>query len=456
MTRIPLFFPVDSARYPVGPGFSRIAVSCMLLAVAWTVSFVHAEEKRTAENPVAMEKTATKTTEPARSVEESHKKYPLALEGVPLPELARTPTDEEILKSIGRGVDFLISRQNKNGSWGSAHRTKGLNIYAPGTTHAAFRAGTTALALAALIEVRQASLRKENPLDLEILSIDADKLDDAIIRGEWWVFEVLPDLRRSSEDCLYNVWGHAYGIQCLVRMLDRLPDDKERCQKIRDLISQQISMLQRYETAYGGWFYYDFEKYAKPIETTASFVSATGLIALREAKDHGIEVPQKMVDRTVASILRQRNPDFSYFYGEYLKSRPRYDINRPAGSLGRSQACNLALLSWGGHDVTEDIMENWIKRLIARNGWLDIGRKRPIPHESWFAIAGYFYYYGQFYAVLCIEELPEKKRTIYRPYLALAMLELQEEDGSWWDYPLYDYHQQYGTGFAVLTLLRTL
>ena len=36
------------------------------------------------------------------------------------------------------------------------------------------------------------------------------------------------------------------------------------------------------------------------------------------------------------------------------------------------------------------------------------------------------------------------------------MLDRQEKDGSWWDYPLYDYHQPYGTAFALMTLHRCL
>ena len=34
------------------------------------------------------------------------------------------------------------------------------------------------------------------------------------------------------------------------------------------------------------------------------------------------------------------------------------------------------------------------------------------------------------------------------------LLGLQEKDGSWWDYPLYNYHQQYGTAFALMSLKR--
>ena len=78
-------------------------------------------------------------------------------------------------------------------------------------------------------------------------------------------------------------------------------------------------------------------------------------------------------------------------------------INRPGGSLGRSQACNLALRLWGDKRITDDVLKTWLDRLFARNGWLDIGRKRPIPHESYFQVAGYFYYFGHYYAALCID-----------------------------------------------------
>ena len=86
--------------------------------------------------------------------------------------------------------------------------------------------------------------------------------------------------------------------------------------------------------------------------------------------------------------------------------------------------------------------------------WLDIGRKRPVPHESWFAVAGYFYYYGHYYASLCIEELPPEERSKHKDQLATIMFRHQESDGCWWDYPFYDYHQQYGTAFAIMTLAR--
>ena len=112
---------------------------------------------------------------------------------------------------------------------------------------------------------------------------------------------------------------------------------------------------------------------------------------------------------------------------------------------------------WGDEKITDNVIKNWLYRLYVRNGWLDIGRKRPIPHESWMQVAGYFYYYGHYYAALCLDELPPQPSEVpIKPLLAKLMLDRQEKDGSWWDYPLYDYHQPYGTAFALMTLQRCL
>jgi len=205
----------------------------------------------------------------------------------------------------------------------------------------------------------------------------------------------------------------------------------------------------------GGWAYYDFKAQTKkPSDSTISFVTAAVLVALYEARQAGAEVPERLIERGMASIRRQRKPDFSYLYGEYLKNQPMRPINRPGGSLGRSQACNVAMRLWGDTLVTDAVLKTWLDRLFARNLWLDIGRKRPIPHESWFQVAGYFYYFGHYYAALCIEQLPKDERAPFQDHLAHILLHLQEKDGSWWDFPMFDYHQQYGTAFALMSLGR--
>jgi hypothetical protein len=310
----------------------------------------------------------------------------------------------------------------------------------PGAHHG-FRAAVTSLCISALIEVGG----------------DQPDVAAALDRAEAWLLQDLPRVRRATPDAFYNTWAHAYSIQALAHMLKRHAGDQDRSARIRQGIAQQIDMLQRYECVDGGWAYYDFEAHTKqPSGSTISFVSATVLVAFDEARQAGVEIPERLVKRAKDSILRQRQPDFSYAYGEYLKYRPMHPVNRPAGSSGRSQACNLAMRRWGDVRVTDAIIKNWLDRLFARNLWLDMGRKRPIPHESWFAIAGYFFYYGHYYAALCIEQLPQGDRGPYQDQLAQVLLRLQEKDGSWWDFPMYDYHQQYGTAFALMSLARCL
>jgi len=196
----------------------------------------------------------------------------------------------------------------------------------------------------------------------------------------------------------------------------------------------------------------------RPTGSPISFTTATALIALKDAAALGVELPEKAIERAIVSIKRQRYPDFSYAYGEYLRYSPRAGINRPAGSLGRSQVCNLALKMYGDPLVTDEVLRTWLKRLIARNGWLSMSRKRHIPgqspHFADFGVAGYFYYYGHFYAAMCIEQLPVEERPYYQAHLANLLMPLQEKDGSWWDYILYDYHQQYGTAMAISALVR--
>jgi len=363
-----------------------------------------------------------------------------AADTTPIPHPIEPPSQQAIDEAIDRGIAFLFARQEKDGSWGSPRRTKDLNIYAPvpGGLQA-FHTGATALALAGMIEA----------------GCERPDVAKSIDRAEAWLFENLPLLRRATPDAMYNTWGHAYSIQALVRMLRRKPDDAERCARIRKLIEEQVEKLTRYECVGGGWAYYDFNAHTqKPSGDSPCFVTATVLIAFDEARRAGIAIPQRLIDRAKVSILRQRKPDFTYLYSENHWPYPMMDISRPGGSLGRSQACNIALRRWGDKAVTDEVLVTWLERLFARNGWLSIGRKRPVPHESWFLVAGYFYYYGHYYAALCIEDLPPERRARYQDYLAHTLIALQEKDGSWWDYPLYDYHQQYGTGFALMTLVR--
>ena len=183
---------------------------------------------------------------------------------------------------------------------------------------ALFRLAVTGLSISALIENKS----------------EDEKYLKTIRKAEDHLLENLPNLRRATPMALYNAWAHSYGLQALARMHKRTKESDRR-QKIKGVMVQQVQMLQKYESVDGGWGYYDFNLQTKqPSGSSISFVNATGLVALKDAQDQGVEIPKRLTDRAIAAIHRQRLPDHSYLYGEYLKYKPRApgSTDRPAAS----------------------------------------------------------------------------------------------------------------------------
>ena len=342
--------------------------------------------------------------------------------------------------SIKRGVDFLISHQSTDGSWGNATLTKGLNIYAPvPDAHQAFRTASSSLALHGLLESQD-----HRPTTLE-----------AIKRGETWLLKTLPNLRNIDPRATYSIWAHAYSLRALASLYRHHEDPLNREEYCRQALIQ-IKRLERHEDINKGWGYYDFDHItAKPSGSIMSFTTATALLAMHDAATTmDIELPAAIVKRAIQSIQLQRNPDFSYTYSFSHRWVPRRAINTPAGSLGRSQACNAALRKFGDAEITDTVIRTWLQRLFDRQGWLDHGRKRPVPHEAPAQVSGYFYFYGHYYASECISFLPQKEQAQWKQKLSELIISKQEKNGCWWDYPLYNYHYAYGTGYALATLAR--
>ncbi len=366
-------------------------------------------------------------------------KLPTAPAPTPIlrPKPAEPVPAEKLETAIHRGVDFLVANQNKDGSWGSPAIKGGVPIIADIGSHHAYGVAVTSLVVSALIETGGSS----------------PEVHKAIERGEEYIFKELPKVRRDQPGLMYNVWTHAYGIQALVRMYKRLPTDRERRKRIEEMIRGEYVKLTRFESVEGGWGYYDDSAVSqRPAASSTSFVNAAVLVAFAEAKEIGLAPPEKVLKRAIQMTKYQRQSDGTYLYGTYLWSRPTMGINRPGGSLGRSQACNLALRLWGDEAITDSVIKKWLDLLIDRNGWLSMGRKKPIPHESFFDVAGYFYYFGHYYAALEIPLLPAADRPFYQDHLASILLDLQEADGSWWDYPMYNYHKPYGTAYTLMAL----
>ena len=342
--------------------------------------------------------------------------------------------------ALDRGVRWLLEHQNPDGSWGSFESARPMEIYL-GTiaSHRAFKDSTSALAVMALFEPERR---------------DGAALA-ALRRGVAYLVASEPSLRASG-DTFYDVWTHTYVTQATARLLASglLPDQDA---PLRRLLDRELALLISTQAADGGWGYYDFDhQMAVPSgDMTTSFNTASVLLAVREAEAVGRAFPPLKLEEGLAVVERLRLPSGAYVYGTYAQLRPGAPYNMVAGSLGRSQPCNLALHLYGrAVDLAE--LEAGLSRMREDHKYLQIGLGRPRPHEAYYQTSGYYYLYGHFYAAEAAALLPMTPRRDYSTWLIDVLAGIQGEDGSWLDFPMYGYGHAYGTSFAVLTLERCL
>jgi hypothetical protein len=350
------------------------------------------------------------------------------------PPAARVSVDE----AVRTAVDFLVAHQNKDGSFGRAahERTYQLWCDVPGG-HQAFKAATTALCW----------------LGLNDAPYQPEKSKQAQARCLQWLAKNAR-VRRARSVQFYNIWALGYGLRALGQALQKQAPGADP-EAIRATMQGILKDLDTLQTVDGGWSYLDFRMPVrrKPMASN-SFTTATVLVGLHEAREAGIAVPQKMIDRAVKYVWRTRTPTGNYTYSVNFRYGPNANINKAQGSSMRNQACNVALHLFDAENCGRDKLRLGLKQLEDNHRFAIAGVRRPRPHESWYSVSGYFYLYGQQYAALVLERVSQEDQKAFWPHVVKAVLKTRQHDGSFWDYPTYDYHKYYGTGYALIALSR--
>lgn len=339
------------------------------------------------------------------------------------------------LEAARTGVQWLVQHQNPDGSWGSHHSARPIEVLAsvPGSLEA-FRVATTGLAVCALME--------------------AGHEGEALERGLAYLVRD-GAVRRQSGVEHYNVWSFGYALRALGERLIARPEDSG-AESYRAAAATLVERLGRYQSLDGGWGYlslWGYETY-RPAATSMSFTTATILIGLERVQRAGLEVPGPLVESALASVERCRLPTGFFTYGPLWNDAPASEINRRAGAACRTPACQLAL-RLHGRPVPDREEEAALQALLIKEArFQELGLRRPIPHESWYAISGYFYLYGHSYAAMTLDGLDRSRVGQLSSRLIEAVMLCRQPDGSFWDYPLYSFHKAYGTAYAVIALSR--
>lgn len=355
----------------------------------------------------------------------------------------RELSTEQIQQSAERAAAFLLADQNENGSWGSQKNAHvGIDeFWSNVETHRSWRVATTGLCLMTLRELQP-----------------TPEIERSYDRGvEWLTANAL--VKRPSDWDTDNVWGYIYALQGLAQAYgEPRYAGSSRRDAIEKMVEALLGKLARYQTPEGGWGYYDtFDSVSMPPAWSTSFSTAAGVLALLDTKAAGFAVDPKMLDAAVRAVRRCKLPNGAYTYGVDATPSVGHSefINQVKGSLGRIQVCNLALLK-AGDEISVEKLRQGLTALFREHRFLDVARKRPIPHEAYYANSGYFYFFAHHYAAQVIQELPSAERPAFWKQLAAEVVKTQERDGSMWDYPMNSYGKPYGTAFGLMVMQRAL
>ncbi len=294
--------------------------------------------------------------------------------------------------AIDRGLSWLASRQNNDGSFGSGNNY-GRNVAVSSLCGMAF--------------LSSGSTPGRGPYGEHVQKIVEFILSKSKPSG------FIINERYKSHGPMY---GHGFATLFLAEVYGMTPDDE-----IREKLAKAVQLIVRTQNREGGWRY-------QPAQVTAADVSVTvcQMMALRAARNCGLSVPKETVDRCIGYVKRNQNPDGGF----------RYQLVRQAESMfPRSAACVVAMYNAGifeGPEVTRGL--NYLMRSLPRG---EIFR-----YES-------YYYYGHYYAVQAMWHAGGRYWNEWYAAIRDELLQKQLPNGSWSDTAICN---EYATGMALIIL----
>lgn len=352
----------------------------------------------------------------------------------------KTMNEDEARASIDRAVAYLVTKQGADGAWGTSTVESLFEINYSNASFYAWKKAGAALCLMALLAVDETPERRA-------------ALDKALA---YMCDSPIP--KRGNDWDIDNNWTNLYAYQAMVAAARdprfQSSEHSSLRKRIEDRGVEYYRRLEMHQDPFGGWGYYEGPVVSRRPTWSTSFATACVIPALIEGKKRGWPVDEKVIDRAVRYVARCRLPNGAYEYD--LNPIPRIrggeEINSAKGSLGRIQVANWALREAGHGSVTDDAIRDGLDRFFRMHHFLDAARQKPIPHESYYANAGYFYLFGHYYAALAINLLPESEREALHAQLRPHLVKVQWEDGSSMDFVGSTYCWTASTSFSILAL----
>ena len=324
-----------------------------------------------------------------------------AAEGEGRPSAGRLITRDTRM-SIERGLRFLAARQNRNGSWTDK---VGRKVHFQYVGHPADHVGVTALGGMAFLANGNLPNR--------------GKYADNVKRALNFVLDHTgPEGFIAAHNS--RMYSHAFAAVFLAEIYGMTQD-----RKVREKLKLAVRLIVRAQNSEGGWRY-------RPAATDSDMsLTVCQVMALRAARNAGIQVPKGAIDAATGYVKKSYRPDVNAFTYQ-IEDRFMRAQSRHSFAL---TACGVATL-FGAGDYDAFEIDDALRYMVEH-------RPRAVT-----AVQSFDYYYGHYYAA---QAAFQKGGTYWSRWYRMMQSELmllQSRDGSWRDLV----GKNYATAMACIIL----
>lgn len=308
------------------------------------------------------------------------------------------PMEDEITPELNvaveRGLAWIAAQQQPDGSFGEGRYGKNIAV--------------TSLACIALMADGSLPGRGRYARQVE--------------RGLEFVLQNSTETGLLTSDASNGpMYGHGFAALFLgeVYGMTRGGGDTERSRRVHEALVKACDLIERSQNSEGGWRY-------NPVPYDADVsVTICQIMALRSARNAGLDIPKEVIDRAVEYVRQCQNPDGGF----------KYQLSSGFSAWPRS-AAGVASLQYAGIYDDESVrrgIEYLLSTALPGSGNI------PAAH----------YYYGHYYAVQAMYLAGGDVWQRWWPATRNELLARQQEDASWADPSV---GPVYGTSMALIVL----
>jgi prenyltransferase beta subunit len=304
--------------------------------------------------------------------------------------LAGNELTPEVITAISRGLDYLAKNQSRDGSFGG--QGAGANAAVTGVCGMAFLAQGNVPG--------RGKYAKNVEKVVEWMLKCGDRT--GLLHGP-----------QTSHGVMYE---HGFAALFLAEAYGMTQDDK-----IKKKLQNAIRLIAQTQLDSGGWWY---QPDRSPGQTSDISVTICQTMALRAARNVGVNVPQKTVDKAVDCVKRASQPDGGFAY-----QVPNPPAKAGGGSAPPRSAAGLCILYGLGEYNAKETKDGL--KYLEKIGPQQMGM-----------------FYGTYYGTQAMYQAGGQYWAKWWPGISKDLIKKQQADGSWTG----EGYGTYATGMACIIL----